>query len=380
MAVGESAPPRVSGNMVDRTQQPGPGADAPDWDALARYLAGESDLAEAIEIRRWLDADPARERLFAKLDRALDPALVAPSAEVDVEAALARTRARLDFPEIHSIGVARRARDEREVLTGRRAPPAWRTLVLRAAAVAAILAGPYVVYSLATREPGLAPVAGIAPPQIVATEAARIDSLFLADGTRVILGPGTTLAVHADYGGVTRELTVEGEAMFDVVHDETRPFRVYLGEGVVQDLGTAFSVRTASNGEARVVVTEGSVRLRREAEADETGVILYEGDRGLLSRTGAPVAERGTATDEDTAWTRGVLSLREATVSEIDSELRRWYGYHFSVSGSDLAERRLTASFEGESAGQVGEVIALAFGGRSEVRGDTIVIHPVGLP
>jgi len=31
-------------------------ATPPDWDAIARFLAGESDAGEAASVRAWLDA------------------------------------------------------------------------------------------------------------------------------------------------------------------------------------------------------------------------------------------------------------------------------------------------------------------------------------
>jgi len=360
--------------MADRIPNSETDGGSPDWDRLARYLAGEASPAEAAEIERWLAADPARARLVTSLDEVLDPALVAPATAVDVEAALARTRARLDGPAVRSIEAARSERAPRT------RGPAWRTWALRAAGFAAILAGPYLVYSFAGPRGGREPMALAGPARVVTTETARVDSLFLADGTRVILAPATTLTIHSDYGDGARELTLDGEALFDVVHDESLAFLVHVPGGVVQDLGTAFSVRTESDGGARIVVTEGSVSLRRGGVDDGSEIILFEGDRGTLPLTGTPVAERGTATPEDVIWTRGVLVLRDADIARIDAELTRWYGYRLRVSGTDLADRRLTATFQDETPEQIGEIIALAFGGRREVRGDTIVIHPAGFP
>jgi transmembrane sensor len=244
--------------------------------------------------------------------------------------------------------------------------------------VAVVVGGGYLAWSAAGRSAPseIASVAG--DDLIVATGPAQIDSLFLADGTRVILGPGTTLSLAADFGATSREMTLQGEAMFDVLHDTTRPFLVKVPGGIVEDLGTAFSVRTGPDGAAHVVVTEGSVSLRRQVDA-AADVVLYQGDKGSIPQSGMPAVERGTAVNDDLLWTQGILSFRDATVAEIDAELARWYGYRFRVEGSDLADRRLTATFRQEPAERIGEVIALAFGGRLEVQGETIVIHPAGL-
>src|SRR5262245_25886501 len=68
-------------------------AGAPDWDAIARYLAGESPREEATRIARWLEAHPEDRELVEQLNAS---AAVDASADVDVEAALRRTHERLN--------------------------------------------------------------------------------------------------------------------------------------------------------------------------------------------------------------------------------------------------------------------------------------------
>src|SRR5690606_14948817 len=104
--------------------------------------------------------------------------------------------------------------------------------------------------------------------------------------------------------------------------------------------------------------------------------ILREGDRGTLAAGADPTVERGGATPDDLSWTRGVLTFREASLAEVRSELRRWYGVELRVRDPELADRHLTATFEDETVEQVANVIALALGGRAEVRSDTAIIHP----
>src|SRR6185436_18024182 len=65
--------------------------------AMARAMAGEGTPEEREAFRRELDADPRRAELFAALDGALRPLSAGPAkADVDVEAALARTLSRRD--------------------------------------------------------------------------------------------------------------------------------------------------------------------------------------------------------------------------------------------------------------------------------------------
>jgi transmembrane sensor len=78
------------------------------------------------------------------------------------------------------------------------------------------------------------------------------------------------------------------------------------------------------------------------------------------------------------AWTRGQLAYRDAPLAEVQADLRRWYGIELQVADAVLAQRTLTASFRGDSAAQVIQVIALALGADVVQRGDTILLQPQG--
>src|SRR5687768_4795688 len=70
------------------------------WEALARYLSGESHPDEVEQIERWLAEDPARRGLLDALDEQMRRLAAAPPADVHVEAALASVRSRLNEPEV----------------------------------------------------------------------------------------------------------------------------------------------------------------------------------------------------------------------------------------------------------------------------------------
>jgi transmembrane sensor len=195
----------------------------------------------------------------------------------------------------------------------------------------------------------------------------------------VLLGPGSELTLVPQYGAARRDVTLRGEALFDVRHDERRPFTVRAGSATISDVGTTFAVRSDAGDEVQVVVTSGAVVLRGAAVPAERGVILNSGDRGALLADGRAVAKRDGATDADLAWTRGRLIFHRASLARVGADLRRWYGIELLIADSELAGRHLTASFAGESARQVLHVIALTLGVRIERRGregaDTAVIH-----
>src|SRR5581483_3924436 len=83
----------------------------------------------------------------------------------------------------------------------------------------------------------------VAPPREYTTKRAQLAQVRLSDGTTVTLAAESRLIVPADYGRAHRTVTLDGEAYFEVVHNDSTPFVVHAGSGVVRDLGTTFAVR-----------------------------------------------------------------------------------------------------------------------------------------
>lgn len=326
-------------------------ATPPDWDAIARFLVGESSADEASAVRVWLEANPADREIVDQLRQPVEV-----PADVDVEAALARVNARIDAGEA----------DIRPIARARRRFP-WRAITIAALPIAAVLGG-IVVYrgTVANRTSG----DGV---RTYATAVGQRDSVQLADGSRVLLGPQSRMVVPADYQS-RRTVELTGDAYFEVKHDAARPFTVRTSKALVEDIGTAFTVESDAGVMTSVAVVNGSVRLRGESSAADAGVVLAAGDRGSIDIAGRTRADRQVVREEDTAWTRGNPQFRDAPLGLVAAEIRRWYGVTVVIPDSTLRQRRVTASFNGEPADRVLNILGLLLGARVDRQGDTATI------
>jgi transmembrane sensor len=349
-------------------ETPNPRDDSTDWDAIARYFAGESTPDEAAAARRWLDAHPAEASALGSLNDATALLANATPPGLDVEAALKRVVERRDVADVTPIGSPpTRRTPARATVPARR----WQPFALRVAAAAVLAVGAGLWWH-SQRTGGYTPSSGA---QTFATNVGQRDSVRLADGTRVLLAPESRLTVAEGYGNRVREVQLTGEAYFDVRHDEARPFVVHAGGADIRDLGTTFTVHATGDQGVRVAVTSGSVSLAPAPASPNDAVVLRPGDAGTLAVDGRLLIERGGTTEPDTAWTSGRLVFREAPVSLVRSELRRWYGIDLVVD-STFAARHLSMTFDGETADRVLEVIALSLGAEVQRQGNTAVIRP----
>ena len=352
--------------MTDPTPDAGSPADQIDWDALARYLAGETSADEADVMRRWLDARPDRAELVAALDSSLGRLAYQAPPDLDVEGALRRVRTRMNEPEVRPLpSVATRR-------AGTVGPPArrWPASALRAAAVIGAIAIGTTLFWQTRRDRDTQETP--AASQMYTTAVGQRDSVRLPDGTRVVLGPGSRLAVDQGYGTSHREVGLRGEAYFDAQHGGAHPFVVRAGNATVRDVGTVFAIHSDPGDGVRVVVASGAVVLESRNTPGDSGVLLRQGDRGVLAPDGRIVAERGVAIDDDLAWTRGRLVFRDAPLDQVRADLRRWYGIELEIADSSLAGKHVTTTFDGEPAQRVVDVLALILGATAEQRADTV--------
>jgi transmembrane sensor len=332
-------------------------SDTPDWDLLARYVAGESDSAERALVERQLAAHPDRASLvkaLADASRTPDPESISPA---EVEASLAAVMARRGA-----------------VVTPLLARPRRFGAPLRAAAALLVIVGGALVWRLAA--PDSAPRAERASSRTFASAVGAVDSLELPDGTRVVLGPGSTLELSSRFGAPSREVSLRGQARFDVVHDTAHPFIVRAGLAVLRDVGTSFTVESDESGEVRVVVSAGVVALELGDRRTAPEHTLEAGDRARVTAAGLVTVARGAASADDLAWLGKRLVLRDAPLTQVASDLRRWYGLELRLTDTTLAKRHLTATFDRDTRTDVGRLLAAALGASVTQAGDTIWLRP----
>lgn len=139
----------------------------------------------------------------------------------------------------------------------------------------------------------------------------------LPDGSELYLDADTCLRVSFSQGRRQAYL-LQGQAIFDVVHDSARMFQVDAGLARVSVLGTRFVVNREQN-EVRVSVERGSVRVDNERGA----VVLSAGQVARASGDDAPQVLPINAGNAF-AFEQGRLVLEQASLEEIASSLSRY--------------------------------------------------------
>jgi ferric-dicitrate binding protein FerR (iron transport regulator) len=203
-------------------------------------------------------------------------------------------------------------------------------------------------------------------------------TITLRDGSRLVLGPATRLRVPRDFGVSSRDVTLDGEALFTVVHDTRRPFTVRTAHTTIRDVGTTFVVR-AYPGDAneRIAVREGEVAL--------SGTSLRAHDLASVDTAGRVTVHRGGDLAMDFGWAQGALVFKNTPLRAAVEELGRTYDVTIVIADSALSDHLITASFSNdELMDEVLGAVTHVVGAHYDRRGRTVVIHrgatPIGRP
>jgi transmembrane sensor len=171
----------------------------------------------------------------------------------------------------------------------------------------------------------------------------------LVDGTQVVLAPESRLSVAEGFERGARTAIIQGEAYFRVAHDASRPFRLRAGSGVVEVLGTEFTVRAyTEDSTVRVVVVSGRVSFRASQAGTRRSarpVLLERGDVAELdARDSVAVTHAGDPAPY-VEWVSGRLDFDDAPLAEVARRLERWYDVRIVIGDSALATHRVSGVF-----------------------------------
>lgn len=235
---------------------------------------------------------------------------------------------------------------------------AWRRRLAFPAAVLALVAAVSLPIKMAHME-GLETVQTeeVELPTIYRTEIGEHQEYTLADGSKLTLNTGSR--VEVDYRKDQRRLRLlQGEALFDVAHDTSRPFLVYAGDGIVRAVGTAFVVHLQGN-EFDVIVSEGSVELSSvlptpviKSDAVKPKKIANLGivKAGHKAKYENSVASIATLSDvEMTAkmsWQKGLISFHGETLEEVIREVSRYTELNIEIRDPELKRLQVGGVFK----------------------------------
>jgi len=181
--------------------------------------------------------------------------------------------------------------------------------------------------------------------QGVSIERTIIRSSTLPDGSTLTIAPSTEVVI--DFSTTERKLTISrGDAYFDVMPDESRPFVVEAGALRVKAVGTAFDVRARAN-RVTVTVQKGVVDVLRVNDAVTPGRGAWRVGTGQqISYDANEDSARIAAVDPERAlsWREGRLEYFSEPLESVVADVSRYSGRSIEIGDPGLNSLTFTGT------------------------------------
>ena len=214
----------------------------------------------------------------------------------------------------------------------------------------------------------------------VATKRGSKSFIKLPDGTQVWLNADSKLTFKENFGDKTREVSLNGEAFFDVFHDAEHPFIIHTGKADVKVLGTTFNIRNyALDKTMEATLIKGKIEVTLIDRPDEK-IIIHPSEKIIISKENnnsfvdknrtTTVAEVNkviltTATFKDsliaeTSWVKDKMVIVNQPLATIAEELERKFAVTIVFKTNAVKQYRYTGVFDKETVSEIFHIIQLS--------------------
>jgi ferric-dicitrate binding protein FerR (iron transport regulator) len=319
-----------------------------DWELLTKYINNEVNSREKLEVESWLNTSEKNREELEKTRQMLE--------KTDVYFKNKPFDSRAAWNNVHSkihpaqFEIVQHKKTRKEAIL--------RFYKYAAILLIALLLGSITYIGFKNQIPVLF-------IQSVSAESQVVNNYVLPDGSVVTLNRNSTLHFPKHFNKDVREVTITGEAFFDVEPNASKPFIINAGDVKVKVLGTSFNVCAYPETETvEVVVETGKVQVTRKnagTEIENWEVFLLPGEIGILfSKT--QVLEKSANMDPNIiSWKTHDLVFNEVPLSEVIRCLKKVYNVDIHVEEPGLNDLVLTAHFDKKPLDFILNVVRLTF-------------------
>ena len=319
-----------------------------DIDLLTRYLAGETSPEEKHRIEEWIALSEENRKELDDMRKIWDKVGSVPSEfPVDIEKEW----------KYHKTKIGREKVSEKRF--------SLRPVLKIAASVILI-----VTLSLT----GYFYLKG----KTVTTQLAETRSVALPDGTMVTLNASSKLHYDRKFNKQYRQVSLEGEAFFQVHKDASKPFIISTGQAEIKVLGTSFNVKAYKSMEVvELVVAEGVVSLYAKNKPDE-GIKATAGARAIFNRKSLQISKQPNTDRNFISWKTHIMVFDNDRLDAVMTLIGEVYSKKIEFANPALRDCTLTTRFRSKNLPAVINVLESTLGISIQISGDTLIVSGDG--
>ncbi|MEO5889332.1 MAG: FecR domain-containing protein [Ferruginibacter sp.] len=153
--------------------------------------------------------------------------------------------------------------------------------------------------------------------------------LILQDGTKVWLNASSSIYFPTVFKGKERNVTVTGEAYFEVAKNAAKPFKISVDDMKVQVLGTHFNIMAyGDESSINTTLLEGSVKISKGS----SNKLLVPGQESRINKAG-DIKIVAAEIEEVMAWKNGWFQFNGYDIEKVMRQISRWYNVDVVYEG-----------------------------------------------
>jgi ferric-dicitrate binding protein FerR (iron transport regulator) len=208
--------------------------------------------------------------------------------------------------------------------------------------------------------------------------------IILSDGTHVWINSASKFRYPVLFGKESRDVTLEGEAYFDVAKKHGKLFVVNTRDVKVNVLGTAFNVKCYPGDEkTQTTVVRGIVKVEDIhglhkaliVKPNEMATLQQKSLSGKMASPAPTITINRVNPENLVSWKDQMLVFTGESFEDLAIKMERWFNVNIKIDNDDLKAQRYNGKFvHNETVYQVLEAIKITTPIAFKVNGDTIII------
>jgi transmembrane sensor len=206
---------------------------------------------------------------------------------------------------------------------------------------------------------------------------AELSTISLPDGSVISLNAGSKISYKKGFGLTHRDISLKGEAYFEVKNNTALPFIIETSEASIKVTGTKFNVKAYKDkSEIRVTVTEGSVELYETGQPAKEAT-LRAGETGTFDKTMKVIKKQAVLNLNDIAWKTRIMDFSNTPLAEVGDILSNTYHTEVVIDPA-VQHCSITVRFENQDLPAVLTVLKSTLDLSITTDGDRIIIRGNG--
>lgn len=311
---------------------------------LTKYLAKEAGMDEIAAVENWIGSSDENRQEFEAFNKLWNyTAAGSLKAAIDIES-------------------------EWKYLAGKTVRPKPRAASMKR--ILAIAATILIMVSLSI--PGLK----LARSVTEKTAGTQLATLDIPDGSQVTLNANSKLVYNRKFGKNSRELSLTGEAFFEVKPNASLPFIIKTGDARIEVVGTKFNVKARKNSDTKVTVAEGIVQV---SPAKKPGIktLLKAGETGILMKNTQEVQKTPVSDLNDYSWKTKLLVFENTSLQNVADVLANTYHVGFIVE-QPVSDCAVTVTFTNQELQDILKVLQHTLNLKIQVSDKKIILSGKG--